>query len=89
MAKGKHIVVDGAFDQNLENDYHDLFANNVDLKDVDVEVDLDGVAKLDGGEMDGIQFDGVDFDCVDLGGVDLMTLREMVLIWLLLMFMFL
>ena len=72
MAKGKHIVVDGASDKdcNLEDDYYDLFANNVDLEGEKDEANLDGVVELASSEINGIEFDGGDFDGAGLDGDD-------------------
>ncbi|KAL9441529.1 hypothetical protein AB3S75_020096 [Citrus x aurantiifolia] len=78
MAKGKHIVVDGASDQdcNLEDDYCNLFDNNVDLEGEKDKVDVDGVAELDAAEIDGIEFDRGDFDGVSLDGDDLVSIER-------------
>ena len=73
MAKGKHIVVDGASNQdcNLKDYYYDLFSNNVDLEGEKYEVHLDDVAKLDAAEIDGIELDKGDFNRASLDGDDL------------------
>ena len=71
MAKGKHTLANSTSheDPNLEDDYHNLFADNTDLEDKEDDVDLDGIANLDGSEMDGVEFDGSYFDGADLDGV--------------------
>ena len=91
MIKGKHTLANGTSheDPNLEDDYHNLFADNTDLEDKEDEVDLDGIANLDSSEMDGVEFDGSYFNGADLDELIWMVLREIVLIWLLLMLIFL
>ena len=78
MAKGKHIVVDGASDQdcNLEDDYCDLFDNNVDLEGEKDEAGVDGVVELDVAEIDGVEFDGGDFDGAGLDRDDLVGIER-------------
>ncbi|KAL9437071.1 hypothetical protein AB3S75_023000 [Citrus x aurantiifolia] len=58
MAKGKHVVVDVASDQEdyLEDEYDDLFADNANLAYAENE------AHFDGAEMDGVNFVPPDID---------------------------
>ena len=78
MAKGKHIVVDGASDQdcNLKDDYCNLFDNNVDLEGEKDEAGVDGVVELDVAEIDGVEFDGGDFDGAGLDRDDLVGIER-------------
>ena len=78
MAKGKHTLVDGASDQdcNLEDDYCDLFDNNIDLEGEKDEAGVDGVVELDVAEIDGIEFNGGDFDGAGLDGDGLVGIER-------------
>ena len=64
-------MADVASDQDayLEDDYHDLFADNADLEDAKDEADFNG-AVMDGVECDGGDNDGADLDRGDLDSTE-------------------
>ena len=73
-------MADVASNQNayLEDDYHDLFADNADLEDAEDEADFDG-AEFDGGDNDGVDLDRGDLDSTERDSVNFIILMLMFL----------